>query len=163
MNAHIKKDTHMTLVERAYNFAKEKHEGQFRRDGITPYFEHCKKVASLVKYDEEKIVAYCHDLLEDKRCTEKELRAVLDNNAVYYLTGPYNTTYTNMILELTHNDNENYYDYIKRICCDYEIRELVIRVKIADIVSNLSDNPTQKQIEKYNTALNILTNTHYRH
>ena len=47
----------MTLLQKAYKWAKQGHAGQFRRDGVTPYFSHCEKVASLLNTEEEKAVA----------------------------------------------------------------------------------------------------------
>ncbi|MBP6866819.1 hypothetical protein KBC13_00990 [Candidatus Shapirobacteria bacterium] len=36
------------LVHSAYNFAKESHEGQFRKSG-EPYFSHCEAVYKILK------------------------------------------------------------------------------------------------------------------
>lgn len=62
------------------DFATKKHEGQFRADGVTPYIEHPKKVAELVKkYKKssniESIVAAAllHDTLEDTYTSYREL------------------------------------------------------------------------------------------
>jgi len=133
----------MTVLEKAYTFAKEKHEGQFRRDGVTPYFTHCEKVASLVDTDLEKAVAYCHDLLEDGRATQQEIADEVDSIVALY------------VVKLSHKKDINYFEYIKHI---QSTNDNIKKIKIADIVANLSDNPTQKQIEKYNKALRILAN-----
>jgi (p)ppGpp synthase/HD superfamily hydrolase len=132
----------MKSLEEIRNFAKQKHEGQFRRDGVTPYFTHCEKVASLVDSEFEKSLAYCHDLIEDKRCNIRELKDAFNDIEL-----------VDCVLNLTKNNEETYEQYIKRISIEHYI---IKRVKIADIVANLSDNPTTAQVEKYNKALKIL-------
>jgi hypothetical protein len=122
-----------------YKFAEQRHEGQFRRDGITPYFMHCIKVASLVESDMQKAVSYCHDLIEDGRATYEELRELDEGLAMF-------------VLQLTHKEGQDYFKYIG------SINGLAKIVKIADIVANLSDSPSEKQIQKYYDALIILTN-----
>lgn len=140
-------------LEKIKEFAKSKHEGQFRRDNVTPYFTHCEKVASLVETDCEKAIAYCHDLIEDDRCKYKDLLE---------LGGP---LLAGGVVALTKYDNKPYAQFIfsikeRPILSDTidgeEISVNCLRIKIADIVANLSDNPNEKQILKYNSALRIL-------
>ena len=62
----------MLLVDRAIEFAKEKHAGIFRKDGVTPYFEHCRAVAMLAeqyvsRHEHVIAAAYLHDTVEDIR------------------------------------------------------------------------------------------------
>lgn len=56
-------------IETAEKIARELHEGQFRADGVTPYIEHPKAVAELVKEygGSEKCVcvAWLHDIMEE--------------------------------------------------------------------------------------------------
>ena len=130
----------MTLLEAAYNFAKSKHEGQYRRDGVTPYFTHPEKVASLLDTEIEKSIGICHDLIEECNLTKRDF---IDAGLGYIYT---------YIDVLSHNKYESYDDYIRRLLV-YDISK---KVKIADIVANLSDNPTEQQIQKYNRALRIL-------
>lgn len=67
------------LYEKAYEFAKEKHETQ-KRIGGDPYITHPVAVADILKkegYDiEYQIVALFHDLLEDTDATEDEIRSI---------------------------------------------------------------------------------------
>ena len=51
------------LAEHARQIATEAHEGQFDKVG-NPYFAHCHRVAELVVGDEERAVAYLHDIVE---------------------------------------------------------------------------------------------------
>jgi guanosine-3',5'-bis(diphosphate) 3'-pyrophosphohydrolase len=59
------------LWQRAASFAAQRHEGQHRKDGQTPYFAHPVRVAFVVRHvfgepDETAIVAaMLHDLIED--------------------------------------------------------------------------------------------------
>ena len=131
----------MKILKKTYKWAKKGHAGQFRRDGVTPYFSHCEKVASLLNTEEEKAVAYCHDLLEDNRCSYEDLAYNVSESIA-------NTC------ELLDKKGLHYFDYITLL--KESDSKNVIRIKVADIVANLSDNPTEKQIEKYNKALQIL-------
>ena len=68
----------MKNVESAKLYAKEKHKGQFRKDGTTPYFTHLESVVSRVKglgvVDEDILCAgWLHDTLEDTDTTFDEL------------------------------------------------------------------------------------------
>lgn len=153
----------LSLVEKARLFARTRHHGQFRRskygENLTdrdfhgnlfkddpalepkiPYFAHCEKVAELVDTDFEKAVAYCHDLIEDGKATEEEI----SKNVGEEISGG--------VVDVTHFKEQEYFDYIK----DFIGYRELIRIKIADIVANLSDSPTWEQIEKYNKALRIL-------
>ena len=52
------------LLELAIAIAKEAHEGQTDKAN-RPYFLHPQAVASFVETEQEKIVAYLHDVMED--------------------------------------------------------------------------------------------------
>lgn len=60
----------MNIVDKALEIATKYHKGQKDLAGID-YIEHPKKVASFLNSDEEKAVAYLHDVLEDTLLTEK--------------------------------------------------------------------------------------------
>lgn len=68
--------TNEELFERAHEFARQKHEGQFRKGGL-PYITHPEAVAQLLKdksYDiSYQITGLFHDLLEDTDATEEEI------------------------------------------------------------------------------------------
>lgn len=63
---------------KAKDFAYKAHEGQTRKDGVTPFTNHLDEVASIVREltdDKELIaVAYLHDTVEDTDVTLDELR-----------------------------------------------------------------------------------------
>lgn len=62
----------MNIVDKALEIAIKAHKGQRDLAGVD-YIEHPKAVANLVNSDEEKAVAYLHDVLEDTYITEKDL------------------------------------------------------------------------------------------
>ncbi len=67
------------LVHKASEFAAKMHEGQYRKyPKNTPYFSHLACVSLMLQkagYDDDVIAAgFLHDVLEDTKCTEKQLR-----------------------------------------------------------------------------------------
>ena len=66
-------------IIKAHEIAKMAHFGQVDRAGIE-YIKHPETVASFVKTDEEKAVAYLHDVIEDTPYTEEQLAAEFGKN-----------------------------------------------------------------------------------
>lgn len=133
----------LDLIVSARNFAQLAHSGQYRRDGITPYFNHVDGVARLVKPQKPEYIAtaYLHDVIEDT-----------DYSSVDLLKAGFPKMVVNAVLILTKFDHLSYEDYLKKV------KENVIAkaVKIADMTYNLNDTPSQKQIEKYKKGLEYL-------
>lgn len=129
----------MNLENKAKAFATNAHNGQFRRDGITPYINHPEKVASMMDTDEEKAVAWLHDVLEDTTVTADDLSKEFPSHIV------------SCVQKLT-KSNAPYLDYL------YTVSEWGItkRVKMADMLSNLTDDPTPKQVQKYTEGIMYL-------
>ena len=68
----------ISKLESAEKFAKTKHAGMKRKDGVTDYFEHLKSVVNRLQNigitDEEMLcTAWLHDTLEDTRTSFDEL------------------------------------------------------------------------------------------
>ena len=62
----------MNAVKKVEVIATKAHEGQYRRDGVTPYIEHPKAVAARVRGDEKaEMVAWLHDVIEDTKKEKK--------------------------------------------------------------------------------------------
>jgi len=143
-------------IEKAKKFAEERHKGQFRRDGVTPYFEHVRRVAELVSgskiiktmrsdgniegSDSFVAIAYLHDVVEDGKATYEEIKEQFGFDI--YLG----------VKMLTHDKYADYFNYIKDNVKGYSIDF----IKHADLLDNLSDSPTEKQVKKYSKALKIL-------
>ncbi len=136
----------MMTIDTDYAIARELvwvvHNGQFRRDGITPYGTHPVAVADRVSF-RAKPAGFMHDGMEDNKwVTESFLRLIFTKETV------------DAIILLTKVEREDYFVYINRLAQNDIARE----VKIADIEHNLSAQPNPKSIEKYKKALEILKN-----
>lgn len=115
-----------------------------------PYHNHPIAVASMLETDEEKIVGYLHDVIED---TSAELRLgtsyCIEFKGEEYLLS--NEVFL-ALKTLTKEEDKTYSTYIRSITHS----KLTTKVKIADITSNLLDNPSTKQIVKYRKAMKVL-------
>lgn len=132
------------LVKDASEFASAFHSGQKRRDGSDYFLNHVVVVRNHPrlrdKSEEYHAVALLHDVLEDTDATEADL----ESNFMTPVIGA--------VVAITKVKGESYEDYLIRVKSNPIARE----VKIADILSNLGDNPTDRQILKYSTALPFL-------
>jgi guanosine-3',5'-bis(diphosphate) 3'-pyrophosphohydrolase len=65
------------MKEKALLFAAEKHEDQFRKDGVTPYILHPVGVAEICDAfggdENQHVIAKLHDVIEDCECTYDEI------------------------------------------------------------------------------------------
>lgn len=123
------------------------HAGQVDRSGL-PYINHPKAVASLVKTDKEKTVAWLHDVVEDTNITIKDLKARGFSDDV--IAG---------VEAMTHDPSVDYFDYVRNI----KKNKLALAVKKADLTHNMDisriKNPTKldfERLEKYKKAMDIL-------
>lgn len=120
--------------------AERIHAGQLYGD--QPYTYHLQHVVSYTRFSESEPLAWLHDSLEDHPDCMSLLMSQVSDGLL------------RQIQTITHNSNETYFEYIRRVAtCD--IPE-VIDVKIADLKSNLSENPTPSLVERYIKALTIL-------
>jgi GTP pyrophosphokinase len=78
------------LIERAYVFAAQKHEGQLRKSG-EPYFTHPVAVAHIItemKLDAASVcAALLHDVVEDTDVTLKELEQLFGEEVAFLVDG----------------------------------------------------------------------------
>ena len=128
------------LVELALHIALQAHNGQFRRDGKTPYVEHPIAVALQFKEPRLRVLAYLHDVIEDSNFSLKDLKK---------LGIPLNIL--NSLNRLTKRRGESYANYILVCLNDPDARA----VKIEDIKHNLKTS-SGNQKAKYELALYIL-------
>ncbi len=90
-------------------------------------------------------IAWLHDALEDSALTSNDLKEAGIDSVII-----------NSVNLLTVYSSDNYMDKISFVKNDIMAR----KVKIADILSNLADSPTKKQIMKYASALQVLLFKH---
>lgn len=133
--------------EKAYEIAKKAHLGQVDKAG-EDYIKHPEKVASFVKTDEEKAVAYLHDVIEDTELTLEDLCEYDFSKEVIEAV--------DIITKKRGEDYQSYLNSVKK-------NKLARAVKLADLRHN-SDltrliKVTEKDIkrkEKYQKAIDFL-------
>lgn len=136
----------MDIIEISKRVASRAHSGQHRRDGWTPYINHPAAVSGKLA-DESSVViatAWLHDVLEDTAETPETLRAAGLPDSVIHA-----------VEVLTKTESVSYEEYLRGVRQNWIAR----KVKIADILHNLSDAPTDRQIIKYAKGLLLLLNT----
>lgn len=132
----------MMIAKTAELIARRAHEGQYRRDGVTPYVAHPERVVKRVAGDDfAEAVAWLHDVLEDtEENRETLLGAGIPEEVVVAVEA------------LTKVEGLEYEAYLLRV----RANPLARTVKIQDMLDNLSDGPSDKQILKYARGLLIL-------
>ena len=133
--------------EKAYEIAKRAHLGQVDKAG-QDYIKHPEKVASFVETDEEKAVAYLHDVIEDTELTLEDLHEYEFSKEVI-----------EAVDIITKKKGEDYQSYLNSV----KKNKLARAVKLADLRhdSDLtrSTKVTEKDIErkeKYQRAIDFL-------
>ena len=154
---YIEDENQIKTIEKAYQFANKKHEGQVRKSG-EPYITHPMNVAQIltsIYADYETISAgLMHDVLEDCDCSVEEMET------------EFGTTITKLVQGVTklskiHFSTENEYliDYYKKIIVGMSEDVRVIIIKLADRLHNLRTLwaiPEDRQKVKAKEALEIL-------
>ena len=130
-----------------------------------PYITHPLTVMNMLSTEEEKIVAVLHDVFE--KCPGYALGRVMDDSAHWIKI---RSTMTDiqisekmfwMISILSkdkHMSYENYITYLIRYCMDVN-NKIPIKVKLADIIHNLSGSPSEHARQKYMKAIPLLLNS----
>jgi guanosine-3',5'-bis(diphosphate) 3'-pyrophosphohydrolase len=116
-------------LQLAHEVMTSAHEGQFRNDGITPYSVHPETVVKTLKLlgvtnTDILCAGYLHDVLEDTEYPAEKIQ------------GNFGDIVLGIVKELTFDDNvtdEQYWQGCQNMSDDAK------RVKIADILTNLSD------------------------
>ena len=118
-----------------------------------PYSSHPIAVADMLETDEEKILAYLHDVIEDTdatlHVTNTGFASIVFNHKIHEI-GHY---YYCQLKALTKASKQPYAEYITNIAGSAIATR---KVKLADIFHNMSSNPTDKRKAKYFKALPIL-------
>ncbi len=133
---------HPYLVSTARSLAAIAHRGQTDRAGVD-YIGHPSYVAGLVETDEEKAVAWLHDVLEDTDTGAETLAANFPARIV------------KAVVAITKTKGEDYDTYLARV----KANPLARAVKLADLTHNMMIEripaPTDKdhkRLEKYRRA-----------
>ncbi len=154
---YIEDEEQIHTIEKAYLFAREKHEGQFRKSGEA-YIYHPMNVALIlisVYADYETISAgLLHDVLEDCDCTMEEMEEAFGTSIAKLVQGVSKLSKINFSTE-----NEYLIDYYKKIIVGMSEDVRVIIIKLADRLHNMRTLwaiPPERQKVKAREALEIL-------
>ena len=144
--------------ERVYSTADYAHLGQKRRTG-EPYILHPERVSEIVKQyypgnNIAQMTALLHDTLEDaidlgNVADEEEMIALIDD---YIEDEQEADEVISSVMALTKPSGVDYNSYLFSIV---DMPNTLI-VKLADMLDNLTDNPSLKQKIKYGGALNLI-------
>lgn len=133
------------IVEIAAALATKAHAGQMRPGGTTPYIVHPMRVAARLQRlgapPDVLAAAWLHDVIEDTPVSPSDLAAAGMPLEVVYA-----------VASLTKLKDETQVEYLRRV----KYNPIAKRVKREDMLDNLTDNPTPKQVAKYATGLLIL-------
>lgn len=135
-------------VKLAHEIAKRAHKGQVDKAGA-PYILHPETVASFVTKDDEKIVAYLHDVIEDTPCQLRDLE-----------NAGFSSEIIKVVDLLTRKTGQSYKQYLKLV----KTNELARVVKLADLKHNsdlsrlthVTENDI-KRLKKYQDAIVFLS------
>ena len=138
------------LTNEAMRIAYKAHHGQLDYNGI-PYIFHPIHLAEQMDDEFSCCVALLHDVVEDTQVTLDELKAVFPKEV------------TDAITLMTHNDDTDYFDYVRAI----KGNPIARKVKLADLAHNsdqsrcigsdLTEERKEKWRIKYEKAKRILT------
>ena len=138
------------LTNKAMRIAYKAHHGQLDYNGI-PYIFHPIHLAESMDDEISCCVALLHDTVEDTTVTLEDLKAIFP------------TEVTDAVALLTHNDDTDYFDYVRAI----KENPIARKVKLADLAHNsdqtrcigsdLSEERKAAWRAKYEKATKILT------
>lgn len=123
---------------------------------VKPYITHPLAVMNMMGTEEEKIVAILHDVFE--MCEGYALGKVMDNSKFYIKVRETLKEFTisqtvyDALVALSKYPSDIYEEYIKELAK----HKLAVKIKIADMMHNMSESNNPEQKEKYLKALPIL-------
>ncbi|WP_420861451.1 RelA/SpoT family protein [Algirhabdus cladophorae] len=149
-------ETDAALIERAFAYGRQMHEGQFRHSG-EPYFTHPVAVAALLteqRLDDATIItALLHDTIEDTRASYTEVADLFGADIAELVDGV--TKLTNIQLNSTETKQaENFRKLFMAMSKDLR----VILVKLADRLHNMRTIRAmrpEKQAQKARETMDI--------
>ena len=154
--AYINDEQQLSVINKAYEFARLKHAGQVRKSG-EPYIIHPLNVALIlakIYANYETISAgLMHDVLEDCDCSVEEMEDEFGVNITRLVTGVTRLSRINFSTE-----NEYLIDYYKKIIVGMSEDVRVIIIKLADCLHNMRTLwalPEDRQKAKAHETLDI--------
>ena len=131
-------DVLVKMPQEARNYATQIHEGQMY--GEQPYMTHVEDVASGFDDPHLQRIAYLHDVVEDSETGIDEIHERFGEDIGHAVDA------------LTRRKDEQYFDYINRVKEHPEATQ----VKLADLHSNLKNNPNESLAQRYEKAIQML-------
>lgn len=141
-----------------YATARMAHMGQKRRSG-EDYFTHPSEVRNIVRkfYPNDyaaQMAALLHDSLEDAPGSTVDSVEEMEEFIRGSIRSPAaGQTVVDAVKALTHEKWAPYAEYVTGLLDN----PLALRVKLADMVHNLSSTPTPRQKAKYTKSINMLS------
>ncbi len=142
--------------KKAFEFAEQAHQGQFRKDGKTPYIAHPVEVAKILTSlhaDEDTLVsALLHDVPEDTERTIEEVKAAFGEKVAFLVDG-----ITKLSKVYYQNDMpQRQIESLKKLFLHSSEDLRVILIKLADRLHNMR---TLGNIQEVNKRLRIAGET----
>lgn len=129
------KNAELSLVEKAYKYAEEKHEKQVRQSG-EPYFIHPIHVAHIIADLELDVQSICaallHDVIEDTDATYGEIATEFDETIAMLVDGV-----TKLGKIPTHSQEEQQIENLRKMFFAMAKDIRVIVIKLADRLHNV--------------------------
>ncbi|MBS7527734.1 bifunctional (p)ppGpp synthetase/guanosine-3',5'-bis(diphosphate) 3'-pyrophosphohydrolase [Fusibacter paucivorans] len=144
-------------LAQAYNFGEKAHEGQYRKDGVTPFFSHPKNVSLILaelEMDEDTIIAsLLHDTVEDTTVTLDDVRKKFGSEVALLVDGV-----TKLAVINYETKQERQVENLRKMFLAMSSDIRVILIKLADRLHNirtLDNMPPEKQREKAEETIEI--------
>ncbi len=149
---YLSQPKHLDMIRRAFDYAKSKHEGQYRKSG-EPYIVHPRAVAiTLAEYrvDPSTIVAgLLHDIIEDTDTKYSEIKELFDEEVADIVDGLTKLQSLHYEVSKAAQQVRNHQKMVLAMAKDIR----VIFVKLADRLNNMRtlgylDNERQTRISR---------------
>lgn len=144
----------MAGLAKAIDIASSAHLGQTDRSG-KPYILHPLRIMFNMTSEDAKIAAVLHDVVEDTDWTLDQLAEA-----------GFSSTVVSTVDLLTHDDETEYFDYVKRL----SVSAIAIEVKLGDLTDNMNilrlDKLGDKDLERlqrYHRAYAFLESEQEKH
>lgn len=157
------------LIAKAAAFSARAHNGQLRKDGITPYFYHCSMVAYFVqKYcsDETNIndmiaAAYLHDTIEDCDISIDEIKKEFGDQIAGYVLGLTNV-YTKKAFPKLNRQTRKNAECVRLVNEPVNTQQIKLADRLANIIdlSGLDGGFRSKFIDETKKLVGCIGNSH---